>query len=74
MSYKTVLVALNEINRLDALTAAAAKIASLDGAFVRGLYTIPAAQICSSVLDSIRVYRGSNQDQDDVTVMVVKTS
>ena len=48
MSYKTVLVALNEINRLDALNAAAVRIASLDGAFVRGLYTIPAAQIYPS--------------------------
>ena len=48
MSYKTVLVALNEINRLDAMNAAAVRIASLDGAFVRGLYTIPAAQIYPS--------------------------
>jgi nucleotide-binding universal stress UspA family protein len=48
MSYKTVLVALNEINRLDALNASAVKIAKIDGAFVRGLYTIPAAQIYPS--------------------------
>jgi len=48
MSYKTVLVALNEINRLEALTEAAVKIAKLGGAFVRGLYTIPAAQIYPS--------------------------
>ena len=48
MSYKTVLVALNEINRLEALNSAAVRIASLDGAFVRGLYTIPAAQIYPS--------------------------
>jgi nucleotide-binding universal stress UspA family protein len=48
MSYKTVLVALNEINRLEALNAAATRIAALDGAFVRGLYTIPAAQIYPS--------------------------
>ncbi len=48
MGYKTVLVALNEINRLDALTAAAAKVARIDSAFVRGLYTIPAAQIYPS--------------------------
>jgi phosphoserine phosphatase RsbU/P len=31
-----------------------------------------AAQICATVLDTIRAYRGSRQDQDDVTVMVVK--
>src|SRR5690242_6271867 len=48
MSYKTVLVALNEINRLDALNASAARIAALDDGFVRGLYTIPAAQIYPS--------------------------
>ena len=48
MSYKTVLVAINEINRLDALNASAVKIAKIDGAFVRGLYTIPAAQIYPS--------------------------
>jgi sigma-B regulation protein RsbU (phosphoserine phosphatase) len=33
-----------------------------------------AAQICSSILDSIRAHRGGRQDQDDVTVMVVKAS
>ncbi len=48
MSYKTVLVALNEINRLDALNASAVSIAKIDGGFVRGLYTIPAAQIYPS--------------------------
>ncbi len=48
MSYKTVLVALNEINRLDALNTSAVKIAKIDAAFVRGLYTIPAAQIYPS--------------------------
>ena len=31
-----------------------------------------AAHICTHVLDTIREYRGTNQDQDDVTVMVVK--
>ena len=31
-----------------------------------------AADICATVLDTIRAYRGSRQDQDDVTVMVVK--
>ncbi len=31
-----------------------------------------AANICAHVLDTIREYRGSRQDQDDVTVMVVK--
>jgi serine phosphatase RsbU (regulator of sigma subunit) len=32
-----------------------------------------AAQICARVLDTIRQYRGARQDQDDVTVMVVKS-
>lgn len=31
-----------------------------------------AAHICAHVLDTIRDFRGSRQDQDDVTVMVVK--
>jgi serine phosphatase RsbU (regulator of sigma subunit) len=31
-----------------------------------------AAQICARVLDTIREYRGARQDQDDVTVLVVK--
>jgi len=31
-----------------------------------------AAQICARVLDTIREFRGTRQDQDDVTVMVVK--
>jgi phosphoserine phosphatase RsbU/P len=31
-----------------------------------------AAQICTRVLDTIRTFRGTRQDQDDVTVMVVK--
>ena len=48
MSYKTVLVALNEINRLGALNTSAVKISKIDAAFVRGLYTIPAAQIYPS--------------------------
>lgn len=48
MSYKTVLVALNEINRLDSLNASAVRVAKIDGGFVRGLYTIPAAQIYPS--------------------------
>jgi len=33
-----------------------------------------AAHICSAILEAIRAHRGSRQDQDDVTVMVVKAS
>ncbi len=31
-----------------------------------------AAEVCASVLDAIRRFRGSRQDQDDVTVLVVR--
>jgi sigma-B regulation protein RsbU (phosphoserine phosphatase) len=31
-----------------------------------------AADICAAVLDAVRVHRGMRQDQDDVTVMVVR--
>jgi len=31
-----------------------------------------AAAICSTVLDAVRAHRGTRQDQDDVTVLVVK--
>ena len=31
-----------------------------------------AAAVCAAVLNAIREHRGSRQDQDDVTVMVVK--
>jgi serine phosphatase RsbU (regulator of sigma subunit) len=33
-----------------------------------------AADVCAAVLDAVRIHRGSRQDQDDVTVMVVKAS
>jgi len=33
-----------------------------------------ASRICATVLDQIRAFRGSRQDQDDVTVMIVKAS
>ena len=32
----------------------------------------PAAAICKTILDAVRAHRGSRQDQDDVTVMVLK--
>ncbi len=31
-----------------------------------------AAEVCAAVLDAVRTHRGAHQDQDDVTVMVVK--
>jgi len=33
---------------------------------------LPAAQLCSGILDAVRRHRGSRQDQDDVTVLVVR--
>jgi len=32
----------------------------------------PASHICKTILDAVRAHRGSRQDQDDVTVMVLK--
>lgn len=48
MSYKTILVCLNETSRIAALGDAAAMIAGSSGAHVRGLYVVPAAQIYPS--------------------------
>ena len=31
-----------------------------------------AAELCATVLDAVRTFRGARQDQDDVTVMVIK--
>jgi len=49
MSYKTILVSLNEVGRLPELVAAAATIAQAQGAHVAGLYVIPAVQVYPSV-------------------------
>jgi serine phosphatase RsbU (regulator of sigma subunit) len=37
-----------------------------------GCHNQDAAAVCAIILDAIREFRGSRQDQDDVTVMVVK--
>lgn len=34
--------------------------------------TDTAAQLCAAILETVRAHRGAQQDQDDVTVMVVK--
>ena len=49
MSYKTILVSLNETGRLQELIAAAAKIGQSQGAHVAGLYVVPAVQVYPSV-------------------------
>jgi sigma-B regulation protein RsbU (phosphoserine phosphatase) len=33
-----------------------------------------AAELCTRILDAIRRHRGARQDQDDVTVLVVKAT
>jgi nucleotide-binding universal stress UspA family protein len=49
MSYKTILVSLNEVGRLSELVAAAVTIARETGAHVSGLYVVPAVQVYPSV-------------------------
>lgn len=49
MTYKTILVSLNEVNRLAEATAAAVSVARQTGAHVSGLYVIPAVQVYPSV-------------------------
>ena len=49
MTYKTILVSLNEVGRVPQLVAAAAKLGQAQGAHVAGLYVIPAVQVYPSV-------------------------
>lgn len=49
MSYKTILVSLNEVGRLAELVGAAARLARKLDAHVSGLYVIPAVQVYPSV-------------------------
>jgi nucleotide-binding universal stress UspA family protein len=49
MSYKTILVSLNEVGRLSELGAAAVTLARETGAHVSGLYVVPAVQVYPSV-------------------------
>ena len=49
MSYKTILVSLNEVGRLAELTAAAVSLARDTGAHISGLYVVPAVQVYPSV-------------------------
>ena len=49
MSYKTILVSLNEVGRLAELVAAAVDLARQTGGHVAGLYVIPAVQVYPSV-------------------------
>lgn len=49
MSYKTILVSLNEVGRIAELVAAAVTLGRETGAHVSGLYVIPAVQVYPSV-------------------------
>lgn len=49
MSYKTILISLNEVGRLGELVAAAVDLARATGAHVSGLYIVPAVQVYPSV-------------------------
>lgn len=49
MAYKTILVCLNEISRLNQLVAAAAALGRTYDAHVSGLYVIPSVQVYPSV-------------------------
>jgi nucleotide-binding universal stress UspA family protein len=49
MSYKTILVSLNEVGRVAELVAANAELARQTGAHVSGLYVIPSVQVYPSV-------------------------
>jgi nucleotide-binding universal stress UspA family protein len=49
MTYRTILVSLNEINRLPQLMTAAANLGRALGAHISGLYVIPAVQVYPSV-------------------------
>jgi nucleotide-binding universal stress UspA family protein len=49
MSYKTILVSLNEVGRLSELIAATVMLARETGAHVSGLYVVPAVQVYPSV-------------------------
>ena len=49
MTYKTILVSLNEVGRVAEVTSAAVSLARETGAHVSGLYVIPAVQVYPSV-------------------------
>jgi len=49
MNYKTILVSLNEIDRLDPLLEVVAELASMEDAHVIGLYVIPAPAVFPAV-------------------------
>jgi nucleotide-binding universal stress UspA family protein len=71
MAYKTILLSLNEINRIGEVTATAAYLASTFSAHITGLYVIPAIQIypgagyaaAPDIYDANRKFFLTNQDK-----------
>jgi nucleotide-binding universal stress UspA family protein len=71
MSYKTIVVSLNETGRLPQILAAARKLGSTFKAHVRGVYVIPAAQVypmvgydaVPEIYDGNRVYFQTEKDK-----------
>ena len=71
MAYRTILVSLNELNRLPQLLGAAATIAQNFKAHISGLYVIPAVQLYPSmgfeavpqVFDGNQTYFKDNQEK-----------
>jgi nucleotide-binding universal stress UspA family protein len=71
MAYKTILVSLNELNRLPQILGAAASIARNFNAHISGLYVIPAVQLYPSmgfeavpqVFDGNQTYFKDNQEK-----------
>ena len=49
MTYKTIMVCLNEVDRIDGLLDVAIEVAEHQGAHILGMYVIPAVQIYPSV-------------------------
>lgn len=75
MSYKTILVSLNEVGRLGELVAAAVDLARETGAHVSGLYIVPAVQVYPSVgfEAAPQVFEGNRSFFKDHTQRVKQT-
>jgi nucleotide-binding universal stress UspA family protein len=75
MSYKTILISLNEIGRLGELVAAAVDLARETGAHVSGLYIVPAVQVYPSVgfEAAPQVFEGNRSFFKDHTQRVKQT-
>jgi nucleotide-binding universal stress UspA family protein len=75
MSYKTILISLNEVGRLGELVAAAVDLARETGAHISGLYIVPAVQVYPSVgfEAAPQVFEGNRSFFKDHTQRVKQT-